>query len=178
MFEMHADNRYMYIFKYRGCRFEMAAGPVGLKCLQTGPSEYPEAPGMLPGREGLIVKEPGKGLQVQNVCRQSLHVHIQAQRLQVRNGCRACKFEMPAGSKWLLQVQQRLQRRQVQPPIHIQVHLEEHQQGHRHAQTLREQQHRPSFCWRVTMSTCRCFHALAPQCLQLLRCTCTTWMVR
>ena len=141
----------------------MAAGPVASKCLQTGPSEYPEAPGMLPGREGLIVKDPGKGLQVQkclqtittytysstkaasskwlqgllvrtackqvhqsiqrlqacwqakralivkqpgkglhvrNVCRQSLHVHIQVQRLQVRNGCRACRFEMPAGSKW------------------------------------------------------------------------------
>ena len=52
MFEMAADNHYMYIFKYRGCRFEMAAGPVASKCLQTGPSEYPAAPGMLAGKEG------------------------------------------------------------------------------------------------------------------------------
>ena len=43
---MHADNRYMYIFKYRGCRFEMAAGPAASKCLQVrnGPAEAPEAP--------------------------------------------------------------------------------------------------------------------------------------
>ena len=36
--------------------------------------------------------------------------------LQVGNGCRACRFEMPAGSKWLLQAQQRLQRLQIQAP--------------------------------------------------------------
>ena len=44
-------------------------------------------------KRALIVKQPGKGLHVRNGCIQSLHVHIQVQRLQVRNGCR---FEMAA----------------------------------------------------------------------------------
>ena len=94
IFEVAADNDYMHIFKYRAYRFEMAAAGPGSRGSRHAGRQTERA---------LIGKQPGKGLHVRSGCRQSLRVHIQVQSLQVW-------FEMPAGSKWLLQVQQSLPR--------------------------------------------------------------------
>ena len=114
---MHADSRYMYIFKYRGCRFEMAAGPAGSKCLQVrnGPAEAPEAP------------DTSTSTYSSRSRRTSTRTSTCTYANTTTSAC-TCAYK------------------------HIHVH------PLTCLQTLREQMHWPSFCWRLTMSPWRFCH--------------------
>ena len=106
MFEVAADNQYVYIFKYRACGFEMAAMPVRSKCMQVRSVQRLRA--WWQAERALIVKQTGKGLKARSACRFEMAAAGPAEApeapgmLAGREGSdRQAAREGPACSKWL-----------------------------------------------------------------------------
>ena len=159
---MSADNHYMTTCTYSSTE---AAGSKWLQgllvrtaCKQVHKS-IQRLQACWQAKRALIVKQPGKGLQVRNACSFEMPAAGPAEAPEApgtttntysgtsrRTSTRTstCTYANTTTSACTCAYK------------HLHVH------PLTCLQTLRERQHIPSFCWRLTMSTWRFFDALAP----------------